>query len=120
MTPKQWAMYIRTSTPEQALRGTSMFTQEERCRQRALELGLKNEPKYFWKETESGADMNRPMMTEMREVVRTGSVDYIFVYVYDRLSRDPIDTLGSVDICICNRCAGPFHVIPSAGKHEWP
>ena len=28
--------------------------------------------------------------------------------------------LGSVDICICNRCAGPFHVIPSAGKHEWP
>ena len=26
-------------------------------------------------------------------------------------------TLGSVDICICNRCAGPFHVIPSAGKH---
>ena len=25
--------------------------------------------------------------------------------------------LGSVDICICNRCAGPFHVIPSAGKH---
>ena len=27
------------------------------------------------------------------------------------------DTLGSVDICICNRCTGPFHVIPSAGKH---
>ena len=26
-------------------------------------------------------------------------------------------SLGSVDICICNRCAGPFHVIPSAGKH---
>ena len=25
--------------------------------------------------------------------------------------------LGCVDICICNRCAGPFHVIPSAGKH---
>ena len=25
--------------------------------------------------------------------------------------------LGSVDICICNGCAGPFHVIPSAGKH---
>ena len=28
-----------------------------------------------------------------------------------------IKPLGSVDICICNRCAGPFHVIPSAGKH---
>ena len=28
-----------------------------------------------------------------------------------------VEVLGSVDICICNRCAGPFHVIPSAGKH---
>ena len=33
--------------------------------------------------------------------------------------RDRLDaqSLGCVDICICNRCAGPFHVIPSAGKH---
>ena len=33
-----------------------------------------------------------------------------------QLNVDP-QKLGSVDICICNRCAGPFHVIPSAGKH---
>ena len=31
--------------------------------------------------------------------------------------REMFPRLGSVDICICNRCAGPFHVIPSAGKH---
>ena len=40
----------------------------------------------------------------------------LLAYVQDRdLWR--WELLGSVDICICNRCAGPFHVIPSAGKH---
>ena len=34
-----------------------------------------------------------------------------------RLGYPTLNSLGSVDICICNRCAGPFHVIPSAGKH---
>ena len=33
------------------------------------------------------------------------------------VGRFSLDILGSVDFCICNRCAGPFHVIPSAGKH---
>ena len=37
--------------------------------------------------------------------------------ITNNATKGGLVVLGCVDICICNRCAGPFHVIPSAGKH---
>ena len=53
---------------------------------------------------------------EFTQILRDHSVKISM----DGRGRYQDNILGSVDICICNRCAGPFHVIPSAGKHEWP
>ena len=53
----------------------------------------------------------RPPSSLHERVVQIGSVPGLHI---DTICRAL--SLGSVDFCICNRCAGPFHVIPSAGK----
>ena len=53
-------------------------------------------------------------------IITAPSTDSSLVNSLQELHDFALHALGSVDICICNRCAGPFHVIPSAGKHEWP
>ena len=52
------AIYVRTSTLRQGEEGTSLETQEEQSRLKAIELGV--DPAYIWREMESGAYTDRP------------------------------------------------------------
>ena len=64
-----WLLYRRTSTVEQGENNTSMSTQDEECRKKAVELGYPAEPKYVLTEMESGAFMDRPKLEEMLRIV---------------------------------------------------
>ena len=88
-----WMIYRRTSTVEQGENNTSMETQDEECRKKAVELGYLNEPKYVLTEMESGAFMNRPTLGEMLEIVKERKVSLVVILNPDRLARDPLDLL---------------------------
>ena len=88
-----WMIYRRTSTVEQGENNTSMETQDEECRKKAVELGYLNEPKYVLTEMESGAFMNRPTLGEMLEIVKERKVGLVVILNPDRLARDPLDLL---------------------------
>ena len=44
---------------------------------------------YTFSETYSGLTLERPKLSEMRELARNDEIDVIVVYCLDRLSRDP-------------------------------
>lgn len=50
-------IYVRTSTVKQGEEGTSLETQEEQARLKAIELGYQVDPQHIWREMESGAYM---------------------------------------------------------------
>ena len=87
-------IYVRTSTLRQAEEGTSLETQEEQARLKAVSMGYKVGCAYIWRETESGAYMDRPVLELMLQAVRNRKVDIVVVYDHDRLARDPLDLLN--------------------------
>ncbi|RDV82974.1 recombinase family protein [Ammonifex thiophilus] len=80
------AIYVRVSTEEQALHGYSLAEQREACRKKAEELGAEAVVE-FADEGHSGAVLERPGLTALREAVARGEVDLIVVRDPDRLSR---------------------------------
>lgn len=82
------AIYCRVSTEGQEQDGTSLQTQLESCRKycetRRYEVG--HEISEAW----SGLCLERPKLTELRELVRLEKLDVVVVYSLDRLSRDPV------------------------------
>ena len=93
------AIYVRTSTLRQGEEGTSLETQEEQSRLKAIELGYEVDPAYIWREMESGAYTDRPGLNFMLQAVRNREVDIVIVYDHDRLSRDPLDLLNILRAC---------------------
>ena len=93
------AIYVRTSTLRQGEEGTSLETQEEQSRLKAIELGYEVDPAYIWREMESGAYTDRPGLNLMLQAVRNREVDIVIVYDHDRLSRDPLDLLNILRAC---------------------
>ena len=87
-------IYVRTSTVKQGEEGTSLETQEERARLKAIELGYEVDSAYIWRDTESGAYIERPGLNRMLQAVKSRRVDVVIVYDHDRLSRDPLDLLN--------------------------
>lgn len=81
------AIYCRVSTDDQEREGTSLQTQTEACLNYCQDKGY--QVSYRFKEAYSGLSLQRPKLTELRDLVRTGSIDVIVVYCLDRLSRDP-------------------------------
>jgi len=81
-------LYCRVSTEGQEQDGTSLGTQMEACRKycegRGYEIG------YEFGEAWSGLSLERPKLTEVRELVRSDNVDAVVVYSLDRFSRDPV------------------------------
>ncbi len=92
-------IYVRTSTVSQGEEGTSLETQEEQALVKAIELGYEVDPAYIWREMESGAHMDRPVLNLMLQVVRNREVDVVIVYDHDRLSREPVDLLIIKRMC---------------------
>jgi site-specific DNA recombinase len=81
-------VYCRVSTEGQEQEGTSLQTQLEACRKycqaRRYEVG------YEFSEACSGLSLERPKLTELRELVRSDKIDGVVVYSLDRFSRDPV------------------------------
>ncbi len=97
-------IYVRTSTIRQGKEGTSLQTQEEQARQKAIELGYQVYDAYIWRDMESGAYMDRTGLNLMLQAVRNRKVDMVIAYAHDRLSRDPLDLLNIqrvfIDACV--------------------
>jgi site-specific DNA recombinase len=82
------AIYCRVSTESQEQEGTSLQTQLEAC-QKYCQLKC-YEVAYHFSEAWSGLSLERPKLAELREAVRSESIDCVVVYSLDRFSRDPV------------------------------
>ena len=88
---KRAVIYARVSTEVQEATGTSLESQVAACERYADQNGYTVVE--VFQEARSGATLNRPMLDEVREMVRQGQVDAVIFYALDRLSRDDTDTL---------------------------
>jgi len=80
-------IYTRVSTNKQEEDGTSLTTQDERCRAYAADRGW--QVSGIYSDTSTGAQYReRPGLSALRELLRSGSVDVVLAYALDRLSRN--------------------------------
>ena len=86
------AIYARVSTTQQR-DGTSLGTQVAACQQIAERDGQSVMPDLVFREQASGADTDRRMLTELRQLIREGKVTRIYIYSPDRLCRSPFDLM---------------------------
>jgi len=85
------ALYCRVSTAGQEEDGTSLDTQEARCRHYATAQGYLLDEAHVYREVYTGTELwERPKLTALREAIRQGSVTHLVAYAIDRLSRDPV------------------------------
>jgi site-specific DNA recombinase len=89
-------VYARVSTNEQSGNG-SLPTQFDACRWYAEQHGLAVVGEF--QDVMSGAKLNRPGLTKVRELIRIGDVDAIIVYCTDRLTRNLAHSLLLRDEC---------------------
>lgn len=82
------AIYCRVSTDNQEREGTSLQTQLEACIKYCKSRDY--EVVYQFNEAWSGLSLERPRLVELREMVRSESIDGVVVYSLDRFSRDPV------------------------------
>src|SRR5829696_2148206 len=86
---KRTAVYTRVSTSKQQEDGTSLDTQEQRCRAHAAELGYTVVETLVVREVYSGAELfDRAGLNRIREAIRRREVDAVVAFAIDRLSRD--------------------------------
>lgn len=89
--PPRAAIYIRVSSVGQEEEGTSLQTQEERCRAYVTEHGYALDEANVYRDTFSGAELDeRPGIQQLLEAIRARSIDVAVSYAVDRLSRDQI------------------------------
>ena len=81
------AVYCRVSTEDQEKEGTSLQTQLEACLKYCQDKGYNMA--YRFSEAYSGLTLDRPRLSELRELIRNDQVEVIVIYCLDRLSRDP-------------------------------
>ena len=86
---KNAIIYVRVSTTGQSDRGTEK-SQVEGCQRKAKELGYEVPPEWLFRETWTGADLERPMLSEARQLIREKRADALIVYSTDRLARNPL------------------------------
>lgn len=98
----QVAIYVRVSTDGQAEGGTSLETQEAACRRYAVDHNM--EVTEVYSESFSGYTRERPLLTKLREQVRSHAVQTVVVYAIDRLSRNQTDLAILLDEAERHRC----------------
>ncbi len=86
-------VYVRVSSTKQSIFGTSLDTQEVACRAAARDAGDHVQEQHIWRDTSSGATAERPGLAQMTATAEAGLIDVLWVYEYDRLSRNAIDML---------------------------
>jgi len=72
------AIYCRVSNEDQEREGTSLQTQQEACLKYCQEKDYN--VSYRFSEAYSGLTLDRPRLSELRELVRAGDIDVIVVY----------------------------------------
>src|SRR5215217_5967752 len=83
------AIYIRVSSVGQEHEGTSLETQEERCRRYAAEHGMAVGATHVYRDVYSGAILHeRPQLRDLRTAARARAFDVVIAYAVDRLSRN--------------------------------
>ena len=85
-------IYLRVSTEQQA-QGGSLGIQEAKCRAEAACLGYQVVEDAVVREHYSGAYMQRPGLSQLQAIARSGAIDAVVAHTPDRLSRDPLDLL---------------------------
>jgi site-specific DNA recombinase len=83
-------IYCRVSTEAQEEHGSSLESQKDACLLKASELGYEVQPEHILLETWTGASLERPLLNQLRELVRSQLVDAVICYSTDRLARNPI------------------------------
>jgi site-specific DNA recombinase len=102
--PDAVAIYIRWSTDEQG-EGTTLEVQRERCSLFVRSQGwMVREDLTFVDEGYSGATLDRPGLTRLRQAVADGRVDCVVTYKLDRLSRNLAETMLLVRQEWAGRC----------------
>src|SRR4051812_11558372 len=92
-TQPRAALYCRVSTDDQERDGTSLVTQEERCRAYATEPGSQVGPALVWRESYSGFKLHeRGKLSELRAAIKAHHVDVVVCFALDRLSRNQAHT----------------------------
>jgi site-specific DNA recombinase len=89
------ALYVRVSSDEQAAKGTSLSTQEERLREFCGQNGIIVAGVYC-DDGYSGATLDRPRLQQMLQDARRNLFSRILVYKLDRLSRNLKDAVNLV------------------------
>jgi len=84
------AIYCRVSTEDQQREGSSLSSQRDYCRRKALDLGYDVPESCIFLEVFSGADTDRPKLNELRSLIRNSAIDALVCYATDRLARNPI------------------------------
>jgi site-specific DNA recombinase len=79
-------IYARVSTDDQDKEGTSLQTQLQACLKYCHDKGYQVTHKFT--ETYSGLTLDRPELTQLRNLLRTNNLDVIVIYCLDRLSRN--------------------------------
>ena len=82
------AAYSRVSTSGQLQDGTSIETQNQAEIELANERGIQIPEEYSFSEQASGADSNRPVLNQVRQLARECKIDSLIVHHPDRLSRN--------------------------------
>lgn len=90
------AIYLRVSTEEQAEDGSSLESQEARCRALCEARGV-TVVDIYRDAGYSGGTLQRPDLSALREAVKAGTIGVVVVYAVDRLSRSQRDTLNLLD-----------------------
>uniref|UniRef100_A0A6M3IPD0 Putative resolvase domain containing protein n=2 Tax=viral metagenome TaxID=1070528 RepID=A0A6M3IPD0_9ZZZZ len=90
MEPNEAAIYFRVSTNRQEEDGSSLESQMTACLHKAVELGYRVPDACVYQETWTGTDLMRPMLDELRALVKRHAIKALICYSTDRISRDPI------------------------------
>lgn len=98
------AAYIRVSTDEQADKGNSLNEQQERLSAycKAMNWG---EPVFYIDDGYSAKDLNRPAIKKLLEDVKQDKVRVILTTKLDRLSRNLLDLLQTVEFLSDHNCS---------------
>ena len=87
--PPAAAIYCRVSTPGQEEEGTSLETQEARCRAYAAEHGYTLSEDHVYRDVHSGAELyERPGWVRLWDAMRAKAVSVVIAFAIDRLSRE--------------------------------
>ena len=120
-TTQKAGIYIRVSTDEQAEKGTSLASQEERIREYCARQGIPVAGVYM-DDGYSGATMDRPGLQRLLHDAHEGVFNLALVYKLDRLSRNLKDAinlvLGELESCGVGfqSVTEPFQTLEPAGK----